>query len=120
LFAFDSVCARRIDDADVLQEIGRVVQFEQGAFALTLLAFLSVAHDDDLRCCRNHALFQHIFVQERVDAGRLARVELAHNHQEEHLIERICHLPQCRGISIRALKTEEARLQFAGYLPLLS
>src|SRR6185437_6826589 len=120
VFAFDGVCARRIDDADILQEVGRVVLFEQAAFALTLRAFLTVAHDDDLRCCRNHALFQHMFMQERVDAGRLARVELSHNHKEEHLIERICHLPHHCDIRICALKTEEARLQFAGYLPLLS
>ncbi len=119
MFTQHSVHAGSIDNANVLQEIGGIVKFKQGVIPQALLALSSITHDGNLVSGGDDAFLQDAAMEQSVDAGRFARVELSHYHQQEEFIQGSCHLAQCRGISIRSFKPEQACLQFAGYLALL-
>ena len=81
MFTQHSVHAGSIDNANVLQEIGGIVKFKKGVVALALLALSSIAQDGDLVSGGDDAFLQGAAMEQSVDTGRFARVELSHYHQ---------------------------------------
>ncbi len=109
--AHDGVRARRVDDVQLAQQLGRVRALEQVGLQLALRDVGPPAQQVDTVGGRRDALGQHALAQQRIDEAGLSRIELARHDQQEELVElgaRLLEVAEVRGVDVGLERLESS------------